>query len=126
MHPTTPSIIRHVGKTTSLFVLLLSIGLPGCTYYEPVPVYAPGPSKFDRAWDAALGAAKDVGVDIASADRATGVIQGSIDGSAVTISVWRQADGSVRVEINARSSVAGPDAALADRLSRAYDRRMGR
>jgi hypothetical protein len=111
---------------TSLLVVLLLIGPTGCTYYEAAPAYAPAPSKFDRAWEAALGAAKDVGVDIASADRATGVIQGSVNGSAVSISVWQQADGSVRVEINARSSVAGPDAALADRLSRAYDRRMGR
>jgi hypothetical protein len=40
--------------------------------------------------------------------------------------VWTQADGSAQVEINAKSPTAGPDAALAKRLSDAYDRGMGR
>jgi hypothetical protein len=36
-----------------------------------------------------------------------------------------QADGSVRVEMSARGP-KGADPGLADRISRAYDRRMGR
>jgi len=43
----------------------------------------------------------------------------------VTIRVYTQADGSVRVEINVRGP-SGPDTVLAERLSSAYDRRMGR
>jgi hypothetical protein len=84
------------------------------------------PSKFDRAWDAARGAAADVGVYVTSADRASGVIRGTKDDNEVTISVWTQADGSVRVEINAKSPRAGTDTVLAQSLSAAYDRRMGR
>jgi len=106
-------------------VLLFILTMSACTTYEPVPVYAPA-SKFDRAWDAARGAAADVGVAVTSADRSSGVIQGTKGANDVTISVWTQADGSVRVEINARSPKMGPDAALAQSLSNAYDRRMGR
>jgi hypothetical protein len=39
--------------------------------------------------------------------------------------VFTQADGSVRIEFNVKGP-AGTDAVLADRLSRAYDQRMGR
>lgn len=33
--------------------------LSGCVVYEPVPTYVPTLSTFDRAWNAALGAAQD-------------------------------------------------------------------
>ena len=99
--------------------------LTGCTYYQTVPVSAPGPSSFDRSWSAAVGAAQDVGVRIQSEDRARGVITGANDSRDVTINVMTQADGSVRVEISARGPQGG-DAKLASDISRAYDRRMGR
>ena len=99
------------------------LNLAGCVVYEPVPVAvpAPGPSNFDRAWNAALGGAQDAGLQIASADPSTGLIRGSRDGTEVTIVVARQGDGSVRVQFNSK----GTDSGLADRVSRAYDRRMG-
>jgi hypothetical protein len=97
--------------------------LSGC--YEPVPTYVPTPSTFDRAWNAALGAAHDEGVRILFEDRSNGVITGSRGDQDVTISVRTQADGSVRVELSARGP-QGSDQVLAERLSRAYDRRMGR
>lgn len=97
--------------------------LSGC--YEPVPTYVPTPSTFDRAWNAALGAAQDEGVRIIFEDRSNGVITGSRGDQDVTISVRTQADGSVRVELSARGP-QGSDQVLAERLSRAYDRRMGR
>ena len=51
-------------------------------------------------------------------------MQGYRGRSDVTITAWQQADGSVRVGFNVRAP-NGPDAELADALSRAFDRRMG-
>jgi len=108
-------------------ILLLAISLTllsGCAS-EPVPVYAPGPSSFDRAWSAALGAARDEGVQIVSEDRVSGMINGARGDQEVTILMRVQADGSVRVEFSQRGP-KGSDPGLAGRISRAYDRRMGR
>jgi len=98
--------------------------LAGC-YSEPAPVYMPPPSTFDRAWNAALGAASDEGVQVRSEDRTAGVIVGNRGDQEVTINVRTQADGSVRVELSQRGP-KGSDPGLANRISRAYDRRMGR
>jgi len=96
---------------------ILAAALAGCVAYYP----APGPSGFDRSWDAALGAATDVGVAISAADRGTGRIRGSRAGHELSINLAAQADGGVRVEITAPTS-----AQLADQVSAAYNRRMGR
>ena len=96
----------------------------GCAS-EPVPTYTPLPNTFDRAWSAAIGAARDEGVQILSEDRATGTINGSRGEQEVTINIRSQADGSVRMEFSARGP-KGSDPGLAGRISRAYDRRMGR
>ena len=103
---------------TTVFMLLSSC-------YEPAPTYVPSPSKFDRAWNAAIAAAQDEGVRIIFEDRSSGMIKGSRGDQDVTISVRTQADGSVRVELSARGP-KGSDPGLAERISRAYDRRMGR
>jgi hypothetical protein len=97
--------------------------LAGCASQEPVP--APPPTTFDRSWSAALYAAQDEGVRIASEDRVNGVIKGFRGEQEVTINVRTQADGNVRVEIGTRGP-KGSDPGLAGRISRAYDRRMGR
>ena len=97
--------------------------LAACATYEPAP--PPPPSSFDRAWSAALGAAQDEGVRITSEDRANGVIRGSRGDQEVMINIRTQADGSVRVEMSARGP-KGSDPGLSGRISRAYDRRMGR
>jgi hypothetical protein len=47
------------------------------------------------------------------------------DGIDVIVTVARQADGSVRVQFDARGPTQR-DPGLGDRFSRAYDRRMGR
>jgi hypothetical protein len=109
-----------VAMLTAVCMLLSS-----CVVYEPVPTSVPAPSKFDRAWNAALGAAQDEGVRITFEDRSNGVITGSRGDQDVTISVRTQADGSVRVELSARGPT-GSDPGLTERISRAYDRRMGR
>jgi len=105
---------------TTVFMLL-----SGCVVYEPVPASVPSPSAFDRAWSAAIGAAQDEGVRVTSEDRVKGVISGSRGEQNVTINVQTQADGNVRVEFSARGP-KGSDPGLAGRISRAYDRRMGR
>ena len=105
---------------TTVFMLLA-----GCVVYEPVPANVPAPSTFDRAWSAAIGAAQDEGVRITSEDRVKGVISGSRGDQDVTVNVQTQADGNVRVEFSARGP-KGSDPGLAGRISRAYDRRMGR
>ena len=96
-----------------------------CVVYQPVPAYVPAGSNFDRAWNAAVAAAQDVGIRIQSEDRARGIITAGNDSRNVTINVVSQPDGSVRVEISARGPQGG-DANLANDISRAYDRRMGR
>ena len=105
--------------------LVVATTMAGCTYYQTVPVAPSGPSTFDRAWSAALGAADDVGVSVSTADRTSGTIYGTIQGENVTIRVLTQADGRVRVEINVKGQ-SGSDAVVAERISSAYDRRMGR
>ena len=99
--------------------------LAGCAATEPAPVAVPVPSAFDRSWSAAVLAAQDEGVRITSEDRGSGVIRGFRNEQEVTINLRNQADSSVRVEISARGP-KGSDPGLAGRLSRAYDRRMGR
>jgi hypothetical protein len=106
-------------------IILSFVILAGCVVYEPVPTTAPVPSGFERSWNAALGAAQDEGVRITSEDRVGGVIRGYRDQQEVTIDVRTQADGKVRVEMSARGP-KGADPGLAERISRAYDRRMGR
>jgi len=96
---------------------LVTAGLAGCVAYYPYP----GMSSFDRSWEAALGAATDSGVAGSVADRATGRIRGNRAGYELSINVLAQADGSVRVEITAPRS-----AQLADQVTAAYNRRMGR
>ena len=75
------------------------------------------------SWQAARGAAADVGVRVTDEDRSTGTIRGNQGASNVLITVVQQADGSVRVGFN----VTGPSGSgLQDQLTRAYNRRMGR
>jgi hypothetical protein len=112
-------------RTAPWACLIAAAALAGCTYYQTVPAAPSGPSAFDRSWNAALGAAEDVGVSVSTADRTSGTIYGTTGSEDVTIRVFTQADGRVRVEFNVKGA-SGSDAALAERLSSAYDRRMGR
>src|SRR6185369_5783175 len=60
----------------AMFVALAAPMIASCVYYEEVPVHQPGPSKFDRSWEAARAAAEDVGITITDVDRTRGTIQG--------------------------------------------------
>ena len=116
-------------EAISRAALALALGLlilSGCTVYQTAPgVYAPAPpSAFDRAWEAARGAAYDEGVTVTSEDRSRGVIVGGKGAFDVTLSLVTQADGSVRVSIKTRGPEA-QDPALNQRLTAAYNRRMG-
>lgn len=103
---------------------VVALALAGCVAYEPVPAYGT-PSAFDRAWAAAGGAMQEQGVTITEQNRDTGIIRGTRGTVNVTSTVRTQADGRVRVEINATGPM-GSDASLAERISASYDRRMGR
>ena len=109
-------------RTVFTFILG-SVLLAGCVVYQPVTV--PGPANFDRAWSAAVGGAQDAGVQVTSSDPSTGIIRGTKDGIDVTVVVARQADGSVRVQFDAKGPTQR-DPGLSNRFSQAYDRRMGR
>lgn len=112
-------------KIRAAILFAVALSLVSACASEPVPPYTPPPSTFDRAWSAAIGAARDEGVQILSEDRASGTIIGSRGEQEVTINIRSQADGSVRMEFSARGP-KGSDPGLAGRISRAYDRRMGR
>ena len=113
-------IVRVVAVLASL------LALSACVVYEPV--YATGggtPATYERAWNAAVGSYHDQGVAITAQDRTNGVIEGRKGGVTVKSRVVTQADGKVRVEMNAGGSLS-EDPGLPDRMSRAYDARMGR
>ena len=109
----------------TVFTFVLSSALlTGCVVYEPYPGYYYS-STYDRAWNAALGAVQDAGVQVTSAEPGSGYIRGTKDGINVTVSVLRQADGRTRVQFDTK----GPtdrDPGLSNRMSEAYERRMGR
>ncbi|MEJ8811680.1 hypothetical protein WKW77_11435 [Variovorax ureilyticus] len=103
-------------------ICALSMSVSGC-YYPPVAYPAPAPASFDRSFNAASSAMREQGLAIRTEDRSSGTIVGTQGNASVTASVRQQADGSVRVQFDAN----GPrDPALIDRISRSYDRYMGR
>ena len=120
---------RGLGSTTLALVLLVAgaLSLTGCTYYQVAPgSYSTTPvSKFDRSWNAALAAFADQGVNITHEDRGSGSMRGSKGGIDVSADIRTQADGSVRVQFDTSGDTAS-DPQLIDRVSRAYDRHMGR
>jgi len=120
------STLGSVSRPAVAIAVALGLFLSGCTVYQTAPgVYAPAPpSAFDRAWEAARGAAYDEGVTVTSEDRSRGVIVGRRGAFDVTLSLFTQADGSVRVSIKTRGP-EGQDPTLNQRLTAAYNRRMG-
>jgi len=103
-----------------------AIALSGCVVYQtPSGYYVQSyQTTYDRAWSAATGAMQDAGMQIVSSDYAAGIARGAKDGIDATVSVARQADGTTRVQFDAKSSERDPG--LAQRFSTAYERRMGR
>ncbi|SIT35760.1 conserved hypothetical protein [Paraburkholderia ribeironis] len=102
--------------------------LTGCPYYGPYYAAPPGtvvtaPASFNRSFSAAAGAMRDEGLALNVQDPGSGNIVGELNGSVVTATVRQQADGSVVVQFNSSNT---RDPTLLDRISRSYDRRMGR
>lgn len=98
--------------------------LAGCPYYAvPAGTVVMTPASYDRSFSAAAGAMRDEGLALTVQDPGTGTIAGTIDGGTVTANVRQQSDGSVIVQFN---SADARDPTLMQRISRSYDRRMGR
>jgi len=116
-------------RLSCLFVFAVSTLLSGCVVapypYPYATTTVSSPPSFDRSWDAALGAAADVGVQITNADRATGRINGAKAGAAVTIDLRPQTDNTLQVIFAAPDSKES-NPTLGDRWQSAYQRRMGR
>ena len=113
-----------------LSILVASALSAGCVvapypYVYPATTTVASPPSFDRSWDAALGAAADVGVQITNADRANGRITGAKAGAAVTIDLRPQTDNTLQVIFAAPDSKES-NPTLNDRWLSAYQRRMGR
>jgi hypothetical protein len=113
------SLIRWIAAA------LVCVGLASCVAYPVEPQTVMVPASFDRSWDAALGAASDSGVQVTSADRASGRITGTKAGAAVTILVQPQADGKLQVSMSAPDSRES-NPTLNERWLANYQRRMGR
>jgi hypothetical protein len=113
-------MIRQI--ITGAAAVVGTLVLLSCTVYQPAPVvYArASPTAFERSWNATLGAFQDQGVAISSADHSTGTIRGHRGDSELTANLRTQADGSVRVQFNARGP-NGQDPRLIDRVSRSFD-----
>jgi hypothetical protein len=123
-----PSVALRGRTARAVVAVALTVGLvSGCVVYQTAPgVYSPYPAtSFDRSWSASVGAFADQGVRVTSEDRSAGVVRGTRDGIDVVANIRAQADGSVRVEFNTSGATAR-DPTLIDRISRAYDYRMGR
>lgn len=113
---------------SAVAVFAAALAAQGCYApppYAPAPVTRSVPASFDASWQAARAAAADEGVRITSEDRASGTLRGDKGSLGVLITVATQADGSVRVGF-AVTGTSSQDAGLQDRLTRAYQRHMGR
>jgi hypothetical protein len=120
---------RTAGSVAVRCAMLAGLGaclLPfaGCPYYAPAPAtVVMTPASFDRSFSAAAGAMSDEGLALTVQDPGTGTIAGTSPAGSVTASVRQQSDGSVIVQFN---SPDARDPTLLERVSRSYDRRMGR
>jgi hypothetical protein len=116
-------------RRLALFAIPLAAAsvLGACTVYQVGPQeYSPyPPNTFERSWSAARGAFADQGVELLQEDRTSGTLRGRRGGIDVIANVRAQADGSVRVQFDATGATA-QDPTLLQRVSRAYETRMGR
>jgi len=98
---------------------------PAACYYGPYPYATTVPASFDRSYNAVIGAMVDNGLSILMEDRPAGRVVGRRGGIDMTGSVISQPDGSVRVEFTTSGATA-QDPQLIDRVTSAYNARMGR
>jgi hypothetical protein len=110
-----------------LSLALVAGTLGGCYVYDPYyyPYGYNSPAAYDRSWNAAVGAMRDQGLTMTAEDRAGGFAEGRRGNIVVRAKVITQQDGRIRVEFNHGGSI-GEDPGLPDRISHAYEVRMGR
>ena len=101
--------------------------LQGC-YSAPPPAPQPRPmsQRFEQSWQAAKGAASDLGVKVTSEDRTSGTLRGKAGASDVVITVVPQADQTIQVGFSVTGGTAVQDSSTKEGLTNAYRRRMGR
>lgn len=114
--------LLHLSLAAAIAVLAGCVAAPCPT---PYPTGATTPPSFDRSWDAALGAAADVGIQVTSADRASGRISDVKAGAGVIIALQPQADNTLKLSFDAPASKES-NPSLGERWAAAYNRRMGR
>ena len=96
--------MTHLPRLLIVAAIVLLAGCVVAPYPYGAPVVTTTPASFDRSWDAALGAAGDVGVQVTSTDYASGRITGNKAAATVAIELLRQADGRLRVSFSAPDS----------------------
>lgn len=106
-----------------LLGLLATLMLTACYVYAPPP--APGPSTYDRAFGAVEGAMTDQGVRITGSNPSNGTVTGTRGGITVTATVSPRPDGTTQVAFRTAGST-DQDPTLINRLTAAYNARMGR
>jgi hypothetical protein len=114
--------------TRAVVASALVVGLASCVVDPYYPYGYPQVSPqaaYDRYFNAALGAMVDAGLQVSGEDRAGGTIRSQRGGITMNARVITQADGRVRVEFNASGAIS-EDPGLPDRVSRAYEARLGR
>jgi hypothetical protein len=109
------TVLKRLGA-----LLVLAFCLAGCVAYEPAPV-----DPMQQPWQAAMGAIQDAGLTLVTADQATGTVRGTRGTAEGVITVRMRSDGRVGVEITSHDPDRR-DPGLTQRLTDAYNRRMGR
>ena len=120
-------------KRRNIFIVsllvLASSHLGGCYYYAGPPpvVVAPAPttSSYDVVWDSAFRAAEEAGIQVTSVDQGSGTILGQRGPTSIKITVTRQYDGKIRVELSMQGNQQ-QTGQIADDFYAAYDRYMVR
>ena len=117
---------RSVASVIAVATVFMLQGCYTTPTYVPVPAPRSMQERFEASWQAARGAASDVGVRVTSEDRATGTIRGAQGSSSVVITVVPQADQTIQVGFSVTGGTSAQDANLRERLTSAYQGRMGR
>jgi hypothetical protein len=104
--------------------LLVVLGMAGCASYDYPAGNAPR-NPLERSWYATLGAMHDAGLEVHTEDRVHGRIEVRRGNRGVIANVSTDRAGEVRVQFSARGASL-EDAALRERVARAYDERLKR
>ena len=118
-----------INRSKCLFIVACALSLCACVAYEPLPVVVSPQlttqQRFDRSWNAVLGAMTDEGLAIIEQNRAAGSARGSRGAISVTATLETLADGAIKVQFGATGAGEAGNS-LAQRVYEAYERRMGR